>query len=258
MKKIFSILVFTVVLCPFGFAQSTPLPGIEVIIKAIENRITDPDFVEPAFFTERVIDGEYQTVEENRLRMTPEEYREFYAKEPILNAPETKTTNQYKKAIIRIPAGYTVYDVSIGMNKETGKPYLFLANDLISIEESDIGDISFKLDYKIYPLKPYQRELLEKGYDYDINSRVLKLEVNYDPKYFTLKKVTNYEPNKKVSILYQGKIVILNTFTRSLLYVQDKDGNDIEFVLEPNFQNLYKDFKFVREGHKEVQFRDIE
>ena len=101
MKKIFSILVFTVVLCPFGFAQSTPLPGIEVIIKAIENRITDPDFVEPAFFTERVIDGEYQTVEENRLRMTPEEYREFYAKEPILNAPETKTTNQYKKATIR-------------------------------------------------------------------------------------------------------------------------------------------------------------
>ena len=83
---------------------------------------------------------------------------EYYKKRPVIPAPEIKTTDVYKKAIIRIPAGYTVYDVNIGTDKETGNPYLFLANDFISIESDAVGDISFKLDYKLYPLKPYQKE----------------------------------------------------------------------------------------------------
>ncbi len=134
---------------------------------------------------------------------------------------------------------------------------MFLENDLISIE-SNGQDVSFKLDYKIYPaIKIYQNELLEKGYAYEINKKPVKIEVKYDPKYFTLKKVNNYNPNKKVSLRYRGRNITLDTVTMPLLYLEDKEGNEIVFVLEPNFQNLYKDFKFFRKKHKEVKFIDL-
>lgn len=258
MKKIFITLVFTFCLCPLGFAQFvTNLPGPEVLSYYMSQIFVNPTYPEGPFFTERAVNHDYQTVEEHRLFMSPKEYKEFYAKEPVLNKPETQTTNKYKNAIIRIPPNYNTFDVFVNIDKETGEASLVLANDLISIE-SDMGDISFKLDYKIYPAaKVHQKELQEQGLNYDINKRPLRLEVNYDPKYFTLKKVNNYNPNKKVSVEYEGKVITLNTVTQPLLYIEDKNGNDTEFVLEPNFQNLYKDFKFVREGHKEVKFRDL-
>ena len=258
MKKLVSALLFTLCLSPLGFAQFvTNLPGPEILSYWMSQLLVQPESMDNLYFTEKLMEGTYQTVEENRLMMTSEEYKEIYAKEPILNTPETKTTNQYKKANIRIPAGYRIYDVSVRIDKETKKPYLFLENDLISIE-SNGQDVSFKLDYKIYPaIKIYQNELLEKGYAYEINKKPVKIEVKYDPKYFTLKKVNNYNPNKKVSLRYRGRNITLDTVTMPLLYLEDKEGNEIVFVLEPNFQNLYKDFKFFRKKHKEVKFIDL-
>ena len=256
MKKIF-ISLFLFSLCQLCFAQKAPLPGPELIVREMLDLIPKPVLEQPVLFIENIVNGQYQTTEENRLMMSAEEYMEFYAKKPLVPAPETKTTNKYTEAIINIPAAYLVYNVNIANDKQTNKPHLFLTNDLISIQTQK-GDVSFKLDYRIYPsIKANQHELNKYGYEYNLNNKPLTVVVKYDPKYFTLKKVNNYEPNKDVTVSYKGKTITLNTVTKSFLYIEDKDGNVTEFVLEPNFQNLYKDFKFVREGHKEVKFIDL-
>ena len=259
MKKLFFTLFLFLGLSPISFAQfNRSLPGPEILIQAMKEYISDPNLVEPVYFTERIVNGQYATKEENKLLMSPEEYMEYYQKQPIISEPETKITNRYKEAIISIPKSAKLYDVEIGTNKETGEPYLFLTKDLISIS-IDQRDIYFHLDYEVYPAKRYQKEFKQRfqDQDYNFNDRPLKVKIKYDPKYFTLKKLTDYETAKKIKFFYNGTIVELNTVTQPVLYAQDKEGNDVYFVLEPNFQNIYKDFKFVREGHKEVQFIDL-
>lgn len=258
MKKILITLIFTFSLCPLGFAQYDipPLPGVEVLAREIFKQIPQPKTQPKPYVVQKNIEETYKTTVQTKLPMTEAEYIKLYNRRPIVRNPETKKTDNYKQATINIPYNYVVYDLDADVNKK-GVPYLRLSNNMILVTING-EDLSFKLDYEIHFAKQSdEEEFLKTGCNYNFANKPLKVIINYAPKYFTLKKVNNYETNQTVPVVYKDKNIILNTVTLPVLYLEDKKGDNLEFVLEPNFQNLYNDFKFIREGHKKVEFVDV-
>lgn len=258
MKKIFTLLFMIFCLSVLGFTQSRfPLPGPEVLVQEMLKLIPQPKITNTIYFFEKDVEGSFSTQEENRLFMTEDEYLKFYGRKPILEAPETKTTTHYKQAIINIPADCALYDVTVGINKKTGEPYLYLFKDTISMEINN-KELSFKLDYEInLTNEADKKEFLKLGKNFSLYNKPLKISINYDQNYFTLEQVKDYDTEKQVNVIFNNQEITLNTITKPILYLEDKERNIIEFVLVPNFQNLYQDFTFVREGHKDAEFIDV-
>ena len=82
-------------------------------------------------------------------------------------------------------------------------------------------------------------------------TKALTLKIRFSPKYFTWKRVgNNYDPTRTKDITYNGKKITLRTRVISVLTITTPKGEIMEYVLEPNFQEIYNDFKFVRDGYR--------
>ena len=248
MKKLLVTLIFTFFLYPLVSAQFiSPLPGpealfqeyLQMISKAVKNQQQEDSFS----FTQKTIEGEYYT--EQQLQPGYEEF-----KEEDLPKLEKRKTDTYEEITINVPSGYSI-------NKEVdAEGYISFLSQRSSIlyatnkSYEDESDISFKLDYDIIFKHPEEIPYTEY---YSVKAgKPLTLKIRYSSKYFTWKKAdNNYDFSRTTEITYKEKKVTLRTHVVPVLRVTTPSGNTIKYILEPNFQNIYNDFKFVRDGYKE-------
>ncbi len=235
MKKIIVSLVFTICLSPLGFAQTYPLPGIEVLFKEYSKEIKN---IQKSDFhvSTQLVEGEFYTEQQ----MPPE-----YVGNAKQNL-EKRKTNSYVEAIISVPEGYSInknitHDGYLSFPSE--RSILLFATDK---EYNDVSDISFNLDYDITFKNPSEISYDENGY----MTKALTLKIRFSPKYFTWKRINeNYDPERTTDIKYNGKKVTLRTRVLPVLTITTPNGKTLEYILEPNFQEIYNDFKFVRNGY---------
>ena len=199
----------------------------------------------------------------NHLLVFPHtEYGEYFTEQqvapedpefvPNLPGLERHRTENYKEILISVPRGYIV-DKHIALDTTVNEPYLpFLSERSILMYTSDNShndknDISFKLDYDI---------TLSKKVSYEANGYVTKgqpmaLRIRFSSKYFTWKSVSkNYNPFIVSRVKYGRKTITLKAKVYEVLRIITPSGRVIRYVLEPNFQNIYNDFEFVRNSFK--------
>ena len=245
MRKIIAGLIFTFCLCPLGFAQYYPLPGVEALFKEysqtyskmLKNSIKEEHKVA---FASKIVEGKYYTEQQ-----MPPEYAEF--DESAMQNLEKYQTNSYKELTISVPEGYSInknitYEGDISFLPQ--RSILLFATDK---EFNDVSEISFNLDYDITFKNPSEVTYKDNGR----MTKALTLKIRFSPKYFTWKRVgNNYDPTRTKDITYNGKKITLRTRVISVLTITTPKGEIMEYVLEPNFQEIYNDFKFVRDGYR--------
>ncbi len=270
MKKLFTLMFIIAAMCPLS---------AEGLSFNVEDAIKEYKFDWPNIM--RIKRERPEVILERDNISAPYVIREYlqgvqivgdpYAEDP---APETITTNRYNQRLVKIPAGYLCNAIDTGKDTLNGiliREDRIVLNQIynmdsihILIKEKDspgtFKDVSFQLDYKIV-FKEGQYN--NKYYFYEnagdsLTDKDLVFTFNYSPDYFTFKEFTSdkeYEANieKEVTIEHEGMMVTLKTKTYAALIVS-KGRKNIYYVLEPNFENLYK-FKFVREG-KHTTFKE--
>lgn len=172
----------------------------------------------------------------------------FEATEPT---PESKTTDGYVQAVIRIPAGYTLNPqpnvqgyFTMGLDNAVlitidGTPSLFAFDYKIKLESASLQKQVKKQEIN---------ELTENEYANSDNAKLIT--VKYSPSYFTLQR--DYPYAKDVPNTLGKKVSVI-----PILSAQAKGCKPTYFFLVPNVENLYKDFKFVKEGPSPVIYEKI-
>lgn len=193
---------------------------------------------------------------------TKEFYHKFYHDDPefteedgfdVLDPKvEQKTTKGYVEVTYRIPPGY---DIVPNVNEEGN----FECNTYNAIELFLLDSfVMFKLDYKIRLESPeLQRdidmgaldELCENQFTKKENAKLITIK--YTPHYFTLKQDYPYPDNVPNKIGIHTKI-------RPIFSVKYKDKYGTSFYLVPNIKNIYRDFKFVKNGPSPYIYEKIE
>ncbi len=231
------------------FAQTSPaLPGIEVLLQEVLKLIT-PEVknqkVEGIDVKESYFDEDYTTKEYLVLEWDG-------GRDEDMPISEERTTKGYNELTLTIPAGYRIvgglhYDVSAG-----GLYYNF---GQMSTMINEDGMIEFQLDYDVEFANPeYQTYFEQNVHRIDPNkvAEPIKVTIRYSPKYFTLKiqDKESYAKSENVEVTYKGKKISFDAITYAALVVTDKKDKIVYYTLEPNFQNIYNDFKFVRKECK--------
>jgi hypothetical protein len=196
--------------------------------------------------------GKYTTSEfiHPALHEDPEYMQEigFDAKDP---APETKTTNGYVEATIRIPAGVQFWPET---NNEgyfpigTSNAIFVIINDIPSL---------FKLDYNIKLESPaLQNKVQTQEIDefttneYASTANAKLITIKYSPRYFTL--VKNYSTPENVPNSLNKSVA-----TIPVVVAQSKGCKEVAFYLVPNVDNILNDFKFVKDGPSPFIYEQI-
>lgn len=228
MKKIFITLIFCISLYSLGFAQfiTAPLPGAEVLVRGISELLYDAGRAQrySQHSVRHVFNKPYVTKQyipyENQMD-------ENYGFKSV--TPEEKTTMGYEEIIVNIPAGSIIEDYIF----VDGQGEILFSGSKSILLNVDNKKISFELDYNINS----NEEIL--GFDYDENrstiiSKPITVTVRYSPKYFTF----DYSQNP-----YSEEV-------SEILQILDNTGKKTYYVLKPNLENIYEDFKFSRGENK--------
>ena len=239
MKKYLAVLFTVVLFTPAVFAE---LPSLDMqgsineysnlitnLIKNIDNckvkyngiEVSDPKYFDKDYTTEQYISYENEADTDYDIKMP---------------APEAKTTKGYYELVINVPAGYRVIDYN--------KSVVMIINN---------KEVRLKLDYNIKANDNNDDNSILIDYDengFPVLTRPVTITLKYSPRYFKkLDTWVHYTPiDKPLNVNYNGKDIPLNTKTYAALEFGHKGGTSIYYVLEPNLQNLYNDFKFVREN----------
>ncbi len=255
MKRLFTFVLLSLFVTPGVIAQSQ-LPGPEVLFKEYLQRyskvISKSELGKGVLVLSKTTNGKYTTKEQNEMEMSEVEEAAFYGNEPILSPAETRVTDTYNEAVISIPKGYRINKYIVIESPYANLYFPFLSARSILLTNKG-EDISFQLDYDLELADAKDIEEVPTEYI----DQALKMTIRYSPKYFTLKRDYSQNPARQVKVKYEGKDITLNVEVYPFLIITTPDGKDMVYVLEPNWQNLYNDFKFVREGHKPVQYRKI-
>lgn len=155
---------------------------------------------------------------------------------------EQKETRGYVEVTFRIPPQYEILP---DLN-EYGR-FQDSFHDCVNIFFIDDFRL-FKLDYKITLEKPELQKEIDIGEFDELsknqfqNKEVAKIiKIRYSPRYFTLEK--NYPYEKNVPNKHGFNVEI-----RPIFSVQKKGVYALSFYLVPNVKNIYRDFKFMKEG----------
>ncbi|MCR5504962.1 MAG: hypothetical protein K6E94_05380 [Elusimicrobiaceae bacterium] len=227
-------------------------------INETKNLITYPFKNKEISFTERTLKGKYLTYEGEPMIYIEIETDDI---EVIYPKRESRETDVYNVVDIYVPKGYDLHK-SFELYRKDNKYKLGFANisnNSIMFFKGD-EDLFFKLDYEINLLNQDEMDdyyIGRKALDED-NMGDMYITIKYAPKYFTFKQVDNsYEQEKTVQVNYQGETINLETRIVPIFWISSPSGESIRYVLEPDYQNIYNDFKFVREGHEPEIIREI-
>ena len=261
MKKLFLAFLGLMFFSPELFAQCGalfnhsnigPLPGPEVIFQPLYQEYKDSleKQVERNLIkiSTATIEGEYYTEEQTYAVDLPSENMK-------VRPAERHKTNTYTEVTISVPEGYTIskYIEFDSITNEAYFPGLQSKSIMLytqrkqnvdgKVEYEDNEEVFFKLDYDFAFDHP--EEIQEDG-GYFTNAATLK--IRYAPKYFTWQMTNNdYNTLKAVKVNYKGKEIKFKARVYFVLVITTPSGHHIPFVLVPNFQEIYNDFKFVRE-----------
>ena len=249
MNKLFLLVLFYLFVAPILVAQT--LPGPEVLFE-YSRLISEQVSEKRVKFDLKTVKDIYTTREQNELEMAEVEEAALYGQEPVFLPEETQLTDTYNEVTISIPDGYSI-NKYIVIDSFDQNLYFPFTNDRSILIRSNDKDISFKLDYDLKLASNYDVNEIPTEY---INQGLI-MTIRYSPKYFTLKRDYEHQYQKQVKVQYKGKEINLNTEVYPILLITTPKGKDMVYVLEPNFQNLYNDFKFVREGHNLIYYRDL-
>lgn len=250
MRKLFIAFFGIMIISPTLFAQwiQGPLPGLDALIQSYKQEYSAllqkpgaKDFIK---LSSQTLQGEYYTVEQ----LLP---GDIGAQEDMYAGKEKRVTNTYNEVTIHVPEGYQVNKL---IKMDYGEPCFFFLRDrsielyTVNAKENDSAEISFKLDYDII----FDNTDDITCFTDDFSGRAMTLKIRYSPKYFDFKeiKVNEYNYALEKEIKYKGKKIELKTHVSPVLIITTPSGHKIGYLLEPNFENIYKDFKFVREGYK--------
>ena len=272
MKKMFTLMFMIATMCPL-FAETVALDtelNIKEAIKEYKLQILNTSTGnedEIGIRTEDFLTKKYTTVECN-------DYLIVGGSPNYPNREEEKSvTTGYTKVRVDIPNSYTYNDndsyetFSVYGGNNAGI-YFGQGHDKINIKikkKGTIGglkDISFKLDYDIHLCdRSNEKERLNSEFNDVIENECLSFTFKYSPRYFKFRSLSESEYNKylkdikEINIQYMDTEVTLEanvgyifsvTSPRSLFHLK---GVTSYFVLEPNFENLYADFVYVRQGY---------
>lgn len=251
MKKLFLVFVGFMLFSPTVFAQLAPLPGMEALIKEYlpkYSKILQPSLEKSMVkFATKTVEGKYVTEEQTAIDNAILELTEYG--KVVLPEEEKQTTNDYKEITISVPEDYTINKYIDPDNEKEQLLFLTERSVLLNINDKETN---FKLDYAI--ILNNEEEITDELEGYLYNA--LTLKIKYAPKYFTFKRVyRDYNPLKTVQVEYKGETITLNTTVYPVLTITTPRGYDMQYILEPNFQNIYNDFEFVRKGHKEAEIK---
>ncbi len=164
---------------------------------------------------------------------------------------EQKETRGYVEVTFRIPPQYEILP---DLN-EYGR-FQDYFHDCINIFFIDDFRL-FKLDYKITLEKPELQKEIDIGEFDELsknqfqNKELAKIiTIRYSPHYFTLEK--NYPYEKNVPNKYGFNVEI-----RPIFSVQRKGVYAMSVYLVPNIKNIYRDFKFMKEGPSPYIYQKI-
>lgn len=242
MKKYLAVLLGVLIFSPALFAEITSF-NVKDVVKdystLIPNLVKEngivPIYVKKSSSNQNYITKQYIPYELDEINEESE-------------TPESKITNGYEKVSITVPVGYKIQDYILTntygqLSFPNSKSILLLVNG---------KEVRFQLDYTIkFTDKKYQKYFEENFYDVDLEkvSQPMTITIKYSPRYFTLKSYKkSYSGTKTLNITYEGKNIALNTRVYHFMEIDNKHGKPTYFVLEPNYQNIYNDFKFVRES----------
>lgn len=255
MKKLFVAFFAFMLFSPAIFAQLNPvqgpLPGPDLLLEYLKkySKVLEPSMEKDMVkFSSETVEAEYTTEEQtaidNAILRTIEYGR------VILPEEEKQKTDSYREVTVTVPNGYTINKYIAP--EETKEKLVFLVDRSILVY-INAREATFKLDYDI-TFENEEEVLGEEGYFYN----ALTFKIKYAPKYFTFRKISDkYNPAKTVQVEYKGQIIDLNTEVYPVLTITTPHGYDMQYVLEPNYQNIYNDFEFVRKGHKEATIKEI-
>ena len=224
------------------FAQiNHSLPGADVLVKEVVKLIT-PEVknqkskkieVKESYFDTDYTTKEYLVLEWDGGRDEDK---------PV---PESRTSRGYNELTVTFPANYKIlgelnYDISAGV--------LYYNFDRISIMVNEEGWAEFQLDYDVEFANPeYQTYFERNAHLIDLSevSEPVRVKIRYSPKYFTLKiqDVESYGKPEKVEVNYKGKKISFDAIAYAPRICTDKKDQHGCYTLEPNFQNIYNDFK---------------
>lgn len=179
---------------------------------------------------------------------------------------EVKTTKGYIEETFSIPASCTIAPyITTTYDPSTGKhiPYFLGQDKYIIFIHINNDTRHFNLDWEV-TLK--DESLLndpdEKTPDIrDIfNKSDKKIIVRYSPNYFTLVQ-SHKNANKNVA-LQDNTYPVKNNYglkveVAPIFYTKTNYGEETFYYLVPNFDNIYNDFKFVRNGHREPSVKYV-
>ncbi len=248
MKKLLLALICALCLGQIGNAQF--LQNIESTYKKYVSDIIKGEVEGGLKFTPpNIVNDKYVTCEQQAAAIDELEAASMFEEEVVFLNEETSITDSYVEIKISVPEGYKINKyIMVDFTYDANEPYFyfpFVSNRSILLR-SNGKDVSFKLDYDV--------EFKDKESITDIPmeyiDQALDFTIRFSPKYFSFNKADNYNAEKQVNVQYKGKTVTLNVETYPVLIITTPSGVNMSYVLEPNWQNIYNDFKFVREGHK--------
>ena len=252
MKRLFAFILCTLFITPGLFAQTFPGPELffgdySEYLRLISGQVKK----DGVHFSFKKINKEYPTTEQNEMEMLELGEAALYGQEPIFQAEETHVTDSYNEVTIQIPEGYSINKYIV---IDSPYPDLHFPVSGRTIMLTINGkDASFKLDWDVKLTDADNIKEIPTEY---IN-QALTLTLRYSPKYFSLRRDYNNNLAREVKVKHEGEDITLNAEVYPFLIITTPKGTNMSYVLEPNFQNLYNDFKFVREGHKPIKYREI-
>lgn len=241
MKKYLAVFLVVALFGTLAFAEVSSLDVKEM---SKEYSISISNLFENSVSNDISVKQYTSTKQYSTKQYIPFEMDEGYQESPT---PEEKITNGSVAASITIPPGAKIQDYIL---TDTYGQLRFLNSKSIFLMING-KEVRFELDYTIkFTDKKYQKYFEENFYDIDLQSvsQPMTIIIRYSPRYFILKSYKNSYPKDSTSnIKYKGKNISLKTQTYHVLGVEKKNGETEYFVLKPNWQNIYNDFKFVRE-----------
>ena len=252
MKKLIIAFVGFMLFSPSLFAQWDigPFPGLEALFYPLyqeqKERVEMITEIEAVNISSQTIHGNYYTEQQ----MAPEDLELPEADRP---KSEKHVTDTYTEVSVIVPEGYSInkYMTFDYDSDQVRFPFLPSSSVLMYTtffnsatgKYEEFRDISFKLDYDVTLENSEDAMYMEDGYW----NNALTLKIRYANKYFDFEKVyENYTPLTTEEITYNGKKITLNAHVHYVLVITTPSGYHIRYILKPNLQSIYSDFKFVR------------
>ncbi len=243
MKKIFLVLVCILFLGQIGNAQF--LQNIESIYKEYISNLIKGEVKGKLKVSLNIVNDKYITSKQQSETIEELEENSMFGKEAVLPNKETSVTDKYMEVKISIPKGYKINKyIMMDFNYDNNDTYFYFPfrSDRTIVLRNNGKDVSFKLDYDV----TFKDKTIITEIPMEYIDQALNLTIRFSPKYFKFQRNDNYNVKREVNLQYEGKTITLNVEVYPVLTITTPRGVNMSYVLEPNWQNIYNDFKFVR------------